>query len=67
MAVVVPPRNARGDVPPRSPQVHIGSIEVTITPAAPPPPQPPPPQQPVEVAPTGRLSRPSANYGFGQG
>jgi hypothetical protein len=70
-AVVVAPRTSRDDSPARAPQVHIGSIEVTIAPPAPPraalpaaPPAPtpaPPPPSPVQ-----RLSRPSAAYGFAQ-
>ena len=71
MAAVVPPGTVRNEAPPPTPHVHIGSIEVTITPPAPPPPPSAPPQQPVvappPTAPPGRLSRLSAGYGFGQG
>jgi hypothetical protein len=69
-APVVPPRHQRSAEPTRTPQVHIGSIEVTVAqPTTPPPPPaaPPVPQpQPAAPAPAGRLSRPSTSFGFGQ-
>jgi hypothetical protein len=70
-AVAVLPRTPSEQPPPRTPHVHIGSIEVTIAPSAPPPvrhpvPAPLPPSAPAPL-PVQRLSRPSAAYGFGQG
>jgi hypothetical protein len=67
-AAVSPGRPPR-EQPTRAPQVHIGSIEVTIAAAAPPAPAPPPIPQPAPVAaaPAGRLSRPVAPFGLGQG
>jgi len=70
-AAVPVPRPAR-EQPVRTPQVHIGTIEVTIAAAAPPPPAPAPvaaPQQPAPVAaaPAARLSRPATAFGLGQG
>jgi hypothetical protein len=69
-APVVPPRHQRSTEPTRTPQVHIGSIEVTVAQPTPPPPPPamPPaaPPQPAAPAPAGRLSRPPTGFGFGQ-
>lgn len=54
----------------REPQVHIGTIEVTIASPAPPAPAFPPPTRRVVAtapAPAGRLSRTLSGYGLGQG
>jgi hypothetical protein len=68
---VLLPRPAREEAV-RTPQVHIGTIEVTVTAAAPPPPVPAPvaapqPSAPVAAAPAARLSRPAIAFGLGQG
>jgi hypothetical protein len=69
-APVVPPRHQRSTEPTRTPQVHIGRIEVTVAEPTPPPPPPAPPPtappQPAAPPPAGRLSRPSTGFGFGQ-
>ena len=68
-AVLVAPRPVPAEQPSRPPQVHIGSIEVTV--AAPPAPPAAPPPAPraaaAPPAPVTRLSRPTDRYGFGQG
>ncbi|HEX8082149.1 MAG TPA: hypothetical protein VF557_18200, partial [Jatrophihabitans sp.] len=71
-AAVFPPGPAR-ERPARAPQVHIGAIEVTIAAPVPPPavaavaPAPRQPAPAALAAPPGRLSRPGAAFGLGQG